>query len=216
MRFALDTGLLRLDEHVGRRASGRPVRRGKAATRSTTERHHRWSPDRALELRLGHARTAPDVLLPGLFVQLITCPAVTAVGSAVAGSSLRGDIGLRQPRGRPGLAGTRARSLLTVRAAISSARPSGTPRSRSASRMCSYWRSRFGEEPLGMTSSSHRRDRLIASAGLTRSWYPAIRCVKTASRQGSARTTRSCRRRWRARSRPTRRRAGRRSGVPDR
>jgi hypothetical protein len=37
----------------------------------------------------------------------------------------------------------RARSLLTVRAAISSARSSEAPCSRSLSLMCSYWRSRL-------------------------------------------------------------------------
>src|SRR5262249_3105294 len=37
----------------------------------------------------------------------------------------------------------RARSLLTVRAAISSARPSELPRSSSPSLMCSYWRARL-------------------------------------------------------------------------
>src|SRR3954454_24666502 len=37
----------------------------------------------------------------------------------------------------------RARSLLTVRAAISSARPVEAPRSFALSLMCSYWRARF-------------------------------------------------------------------------
>lgn len=37
----------------------------------------------------------------------------------------------------------RARSLLTVRAAISSARPSDAPRSFADSFTCSYWRARF-------------------------------------------------------------------------
>jgi hypothetical protein len=37
----------------------------------------------------------------------------------------------------------RARSLFTVRAAISSARSSEAPRSRADSLMCSYWRARF-------------------------------------------------------------------------
>src|SRR5688500_5276323 len=37
----------------------------------------------------------------------------------------------------------RARSLLTVRAAISSARSSGAPCSRWLFLMCSYWRARF-------------------------------------------------------------------------
>src|SRR5437773_10812113 len=37
----------------------------------------------------------------------------------------------------------RARSLFTVRAAISSARPVEAPRSLALSLMCSYWRARF-------------------------------------------------------------------------
>src|SRR3954447_4884553 len=49
----------------------------------------------------------------------------------------------------------RARALFTVRAAISSARFSGTPRLFSALRMCSYCRSRFGDDPRGMTESSY-------------------------------------------------------------
>src|SRR4051794_26828861 len=44
----------------------------------------------------------------------------------------------------------RARSLLTVRAAISSALSSDLPRSSRLSLMCSYCRSRFGLAPLGM------------------------------------------------------------------
>jgi hypothetical protein len=47
----------------------------------------------------------------------------------------------------------RARSLLTVRAAISSARSVDTPRFFALALMCSYWRSRFGLDPAGMTSS---------------------------------------------------------------
>src|ERR1700680_707253 len=42
----------------------------------------------------------------------------------------------------------RARSLLTVRAAISSARSSGCPRSSGPSLMCSYCRSRLGDHAL--------------------------------------------------------------------
>src|SRR5437763_16242275 len=46
-------------------------------------------------------------------------------------------------RERVRLSPLRARSLLTVRAAISSARPSETPRSRWESLTCSYWRARL-------------------------------------------------------------------------
>jgi hypothetical protein len=47
----------------------------------------------------------------------------------------------------------RARSLLTVRAAISLAFSSLVPRSSSPSLMCSYWRSRFLDQaPIGMTA----------------------------------------------------------------
>src|SRR3954447_4826814 len=45
----------------------------------------------------------------------------------------------------------RARSLFTVRAAISSARSVDTPRFLALALMCSYCRSRFGLEPAGMT-----------------------------------------------------------------
>src|SRR5882757_63701 len=48
----------------------------------------------------------------------------------------------------------RARSLLTVRAAISSARFGASPRCRALSLMCSYWRSRLALEPRGMAASS--------------------------------------------------------------
>jgi hypothetical protein len=50
----------------------------------------------------------------------------------------------------------RARSLLTVRAAISSARAVLSPRSSALSLMCSYCRSRFGLDPLGMPAASCR------------------------------------------------------------
>ena len=43
----------------------------------------------------------------------------------------------------------RARSLFTVRAAISSALSSDVPRSSRPSLMCSYWRSRFALQALG-------------------------------------------------------------------
>src|ERR1051325_1892755 len=44
----------------------------------------------------------------------------------------------------------RARSLFTVRAAISFARLVDSPRSSALSLMCSYWRSRFLLDPAGM------------------------------------------------------------------
>src|SRR5690242_4428310 len=69
----------------------------------------------------------------------------------------------------------RARALLTVRAAISSARPFDTPRSRSESRMWRYCRSRLGEDPRGM--------RGLLLPGLTVSLrYPAPRLVETTPR----------------------------------
>src|SRR5688572_8317406 len=64
----------------------------------------------------------------------------------------------------------RARSLLTVRAAISSARSSEEPRSRSESLMCSYWRARFVPffTPRGGIGASFR------SADLERLDAPSI------------------------------------------
>src|SRR5579859_5267155 len=50
----------------------------------------------------------------------------------------------------------RARSLFTVRAAISSARLVLSPRSMALSLMCSYCRSRFGLDPLGMSAAFRR------------------------------------------------------------
>src|SRR4051812_36377318 len=44
----------------------------------------------------------------------------------------------------------RARSLFTVRAAISSARSVDSPRFFALVLMCSYWRSLFGLDPAGM------------------------------------------------------------------
>ena len=49
----------------------------------------------------------------------------------------------------------RARSLFTVRAAISSARPVLSPRCSALSLMCSYCRSRFGLDPRGMSATLH-------------------------------------------------------------
>src|SRR5438046_8044824 len=46
-----------------------------------------------------------------------------------------------------------ARSLFTVRAAISSALPSDVPRSSSPSLMCSYWRSRLDDQAACGTAS---------------------------------------------------------------
>src|SRR3954464_7891119 len=48
----------------------------------------------------------------------------------------------------------RARSLLTVRAAISFAFFFGVPRSSRLSSMCSYWRSRFFDHACGMRTTS--------------------------------------------------------------
>ena len=48
----------------------------------------------------------------------------------------------------------RARSLFTVRAAISSARPVLSPRCFALALMCSYCRSRFGLDPRGMPATS--------------------------------------------------------------
>lgn len=53
----------------------------------------------------------------------------------------------------------RARSLLTVRAAISSARFVLSPRCSALSLTCSYWRSRSGLEPRGMTTPRRVRCR---------------------------------------------------------
>jgi hypothetical protein len=47
----------------------------------------------------------------------------------------------------------RARSLFTVRAAISSALPVLSPRLFALSLMCSYCRSRFGLDPRGMLAT---------------------------------------------------------------
>ena len=66
-----------------------------------------------------------------------------------------------------------ARSLFTVRAAISSARPVLSPRCSALSLMCSYCRSRFGLDPLGMSATfRHRRAHLTVL--IRRGWrvYP--------------------------------------------
>src|SRR5262249_61116706 len=66
----------------------------------------------------------------------------------------------------------RARSLFTVRAAISSAVSSVSPRSRSPSLMCSYWRSRLSDHDLmgagvgGMEAASFVANELVFLSGL--------------------------------------------------
>ena len=61
----------------------------------------------------------------------------------------------------------------TVRAAISSARPVLSPRRSALSLMCSYCRSRFGLDPLGM-SAAFRRRRSLDRARTRHGWrlYP--------------------------------------------
>jgi hypothetical protein len=59
----------------------------------------------------------------------------------------------------------RARSLFTVRAAISSARLVLPPRCFALALMCSYYRSRLGLDPLGTAATSsyrHSRSRVLA------------------------------------------------------
>src|ERR1700760_1630164 len=67
----------------------------------------------------------------------------------------------------------RARSLFTVRAAISSARLVLSPRCSALSLTCSYCRSRFGLDPLGM-SATFRHRRSLDRAHTRRGWgvYP--------------------------------------------
>jgi hypothetical protein len=78
-----------------------------------------------------------------------------------------------------------ARSLLTVRAAISVARSGLAPRCRALPLMCSYCRSRFGLDPLGMTNhsrvcASHPIDRPPMPGRITQPSYPVLRslCAK--------------------------------------
>ena len=62
----------------------------------------------------------------------------------------------------------RARSLFTVRAAISSARLVLSPRRFALALMCSYCRSRLGLDPLGTAATSsyrHSRSRALQRAG---------------------------------------------------
>src|ERR1700746_611845 len=67
----------------------------------------------------------------------------------------------------------RARSLFTVRAAISSARLVLWPRCSALSLMCSYCRSRFGLDPLGMSATlRHWRSDVTALAREWRSRTP--------------------------------------------
>ena len=98
--------------------------------------------DRSLELGLGHLRAALDALALGLVVELLLRPAARALVGAQAAAAARRDVlGGRAAR-LLGLA-RRARSLLTVRAAISSAVSSLSPRFFRPALMWRYWRSRF-------------------------------------------------------------------------
>jgi hypothetical protein len=69
----------------------------------------------------------------------------------------------------------RARSLFTVRAAISSARLVLSPRCPALSLMCSYCRSRFGLDPLGMSATfRHWRSHLTGALPRSSSSIPAL------------------------------------------
>jgi len=68
---------------------------------------------------------------------------------------------------RYGLA-DRARSLLTVRAAISWARFGDSPRSSELSLMCSYCRSRLAFEPRGIAATSSGAVRVLSSGSCGR------------------------------------------------
>src|SRR5213083_2709671 len=64
----------------------------------------------------------------------------------------------------------RARSLFTVRAAISSARLVLSPRCFTLALMCSYCRSRLGLDPLGISAASrwrHWRSGMLQRAGVS-------------------------------------------------
>ena len=79
--------------------------------------------DRVLELRLVHLRAALDAELLGLVVELVAGSSLgPARAGAQAAAAARRDVLGRGARARRATRRTRARSLLTVRAAISSAR----------------------------------------------------------------------------------------------
>src|SRR5947208_11101912 len=85
-------------------------------------------------------------------------------------------------RERLALSPLRARSLFTVRAAVSSARPSDTPRSRWAPLMCSYWRARlvpFLTPAGGMTRQPPSLDDVL--------WLPGRRFAQKRSIDAEAR-----------------------------
>src|ERR1700751_1102859 len=65
----------------------------------------------------------------------------------------------------------RARSLFTVRAAISSARSVLSPRCLALSLMCSYCRSRFGLDPLGMSATFRHWRSHSTGARAHRGWH---------------------------------------------
>ena len=116
-------------QHAASLSTGR--RRAQPAHPRRMRRHRRAAgsaADGALELGLGHLRAALDVRLGRLRVELVAGPPAFAAVRAQAAAPLRGDVVERGPARRLALAG-RARSLLTVRAAISSAVFSPLPRS---------------------------------------------------------------------------------------
>src|SRR4029077_3442433 len=70
--------------------------------------------DRALELRLAHLRPTLDVLVPRLFVELVTGPSARAAVRAQPAAPARRHVVRRRLRGGRGLTG--ARPLLVDRA----------------------------------------------------------------------------------------------------
>src|SRR5262245_21937567 len=66
------------------------------------------APDGLRQLGLGHLRAALDVLLPGLVVELILCPALRPAVRAQAATPARRDVVRRRPARLLGLAGPSA------------------------------------------------------------------------------------------------------------
>ena len=95
------------------------------------------------ELCLGHLGPPFDVATPRLLVELVPGAASAAVMGPQSAPTARRDV-VGRGRARFGASPARARSLLTVRAAISSATSSvAVLVSSRPSLMCSYWRSRL-------------------------------------------------------------------------
>ena len=135
----------RRDRDGGRRGAV-PLRLGAPGGPSSGRARRRsglLAGDRTLELLLVHRRAAVDPDLLRLVVELVARAALLPVRARPpAAAARRRHVLGRGPRAGLRLA-ARAFSLLTVRAAISSARDSDAPCSFWLSLMCSYWRARL-------------------------------------------------------------------------